>query len=315
MKKKALITGGLGQDGSYMAELLLSKGYDVCCLVRHYSSPPPENGIDYPRCDLLNKKQLSDLIIAIQPDEIYNFAGVSNVFNAWDQLDYLFALNVGVPQHILETIKTHLPQTKFFQASSCLIFGRDGSGLQNETTPANPIHPYGASKQYIDSLVKEFRTVFGLFACSGILFSHESERRGADFFSKKVISTVARIKSGSNEKLKVGNLGAYRDYSYAPDVVEAAFMMLQNKKPVDYVIGSGRLITMEKFVEKAFEQAGLKYKDHIEFDPTLFRANDTKVLKADIRKITTELGWTPKHSIDQIIEKMGDYELEKLKTA
>lgn len=320
--KRALITGVLGQDGSYMAELLAANGYEVHGVTR--ISPATEKiewiqklipNLKLHRCDILNKKSMSDLIQAIHPSETYNFAGVSDVFTAWANLDYTMAVNAGVPQNILSTIAGFDTKIKFFQASSCLTFGRDGSGLQNETTPANPIHPYGIAKNTADNLVKEYRTVFGLFACSGIFFTHESERRGAEFFSKKVISHVARIKNGIREKLKVGNLAAFRDYGYAPDFVDAAYRMMQQERPTDYVIGTGRLITMEQFVDKCFKQAGLDYKDHIEADPALVRANDTKVLKADIRKITTELGWIPKHNIDQMIEEMGNAELEKLKMA
>ena len=323
MKKKALVIGLLGQDGSYLAELLHKKGYEVFGIVRENQQTGKGSRIEWMLnlisgirifpVDILDKAQLRRIIETICPHEIYNFAGDSNVFNAWSNLDLTLDLNARVPQHILEIILGNIKfsGTKFFQASSCLTFGRDTSGAQNERTPANPIHPYGITKNYSTNMVKEFRHSLGVFAVSGIFFNHESERRGNDFFSKKITSAVAKIKDGSDEKIDVGNLSAQRDFGYAPDFMEAVWLMMQNEKPTDYVIGTGKLISMEEFVKKSFEYVGLDYKKFIRYDETLHRKNDTAVLRADITKIQTELGWTPTHTVDEMIAKMIDYELER----
>lgn len=314
--RRALITGINGQDGFYMAEYLTAKGYEIHGVVRENTGTNwlqemfPE--ATFHHIDLLDKSTLQKIIISVHPTEIYNFAGVSDVFSAWTILQYTIELNAMVPLYILETIRDFDKNIKFFQASSCLIFGRDGSGLQNEKTPDNPIHPYGISKLMADNFVREFRHVFGLYACSGIFFTHESPRRGERFFSKKVISAVARIKNGSTEKLMVGNLDALRDFGFSPDFMEAAYLIMQQTKAEDYVIGTGNLISMHVFVEKCFTKAGLNYKDHVVVDPELYRANDTKVLKADITKIKRTLGWYPKHNVDEMISIMLDAEIKRL---
>lgn len=325
MSKRALILGILGQDGSYLAELLYKKGYEVYGIVRENQQWGKGSraewlqnlipNVQIHRSNITDKTKLRSLIETILPDEIYNFAGDSNVFNAWSNLDLTLELNAKVPQDILEIIlgNKYMSGAKFFQASSCLTFGRDESGAQNERTPANPIHPYGITKLYADNMVKEFRKTFGVFACSGIFFNHESERRGENFFSKKITSAVARIKNGSDEKINIGNLSAQRDYGYAPDFMEAVWLMMQNETPTDYVIGTGKLISMERFMQICFEYIDVNWKRHIQYDETLDRKTDTKILRADTTKIQTELGWKPTHTVDDMIKKMIDYELEKTK--
>lgn len=285
--KKALIIGINGQDGSFMKELLQNNNYTVYGCTR---TDDPVYLINY-----------------LRPDEVYNFASVSNVFDPYNNIDAIFELNARFPQRILECILKIDKSIKFFQASSCLIFGRNEDGVQDEQTPVNPIHPYGIAKLYADNMVKEFRRVNNIFACSGIFFSHESERRGADFFTKKITTAAVNIKSGKQQKIKVGNLTAVRDYGYAKDYVKAAYLMMQNKIPTDYVIGTGNLISISEFTEKCFKYVGLNYLDHIEIDKSICRNNDNNTLRANISKIQRELGWKPETTIDEIIKIMIDY--------
>ena len=320
MKKRALTFGCLGMDGSLMCELLADKGYEVYGVARINADKDKLRWIEQLvpnikiyRIDVQNKSEINNIIRFVCPTEIYNFLGVSNTFQAWDDLDYMMEINARVPQRIMETILYNDKSIKFFQASSCLTFGRDESGFQNENTPANPTFPYGAAKLYAQNMVKLFREDKGLFACSGILFPHEHMRRGEHLFTKKITSAVARIKNDSDEKIKVGDLTQLRDWSWAPDVVEACWMMLQADKADDYVVGSGITITTEEFVKKCFEYVGLNYKDHIEYDEALHRKNDFKIMKANTAKIEKELDWSSKHSVDDIIRIMISYELEFIK--
>ena len=315
--RRALITGILGQDGSFLAELLSKKGYQVFGIVKGSSTIERAEWLKslipdvtlYTR-DKLGKSFLEYTIDTVRPHEIYNLAGYSNVLNPWDDLDEIFNLNAKLPQDILECIVKVDKSIKFIQASSCLVFGKDDSGFQNEKTPSSPIHPYGVSKLYADNIIKAFRETFGLFACSAIFFSHESERRPDIFLSRKITSTVARIKNGSEEKIKIGNTLSFRDYGYAPDFMEAMYLMAQNKTPENYVIGTGRVIAISDFVKKCFDYVGMESEKYIEVDDNLKRKNDTNVLRADITKIKHELGWYPKHSIDDIISKMIDHDLK-----
>ncbi len=309
--KRALITGILGQDGSYMGELLAANGYEIHGIVKDGTEKSRINwikeilpNINIWEIDILSKIKLDYVVQTTLPNEIYNFAGISNVFNAWDNLDKIFAVNAQVPQHILDIILKFDRSIKFFQASSCLIFGRDKSGFQNESTPNNPIYPYGIAKLYADNMVKEFRKTFKIFACSGIFFPHESERRGEEFLTKKITTTVSNIKAGKQKMLKVGNMESYRDWGYAPDYMDAAYRIMQETEPKDYVIGTGILTDTITFIEKCFNYAGLRFSDYIEIDQRLYREDDTGILKADISKIKSNIGWQPTTNIDEIIKKM-----------
>lgn len=288
---KALITGIQGQDGFYMDKLLKSKGYETI-------------GIKRETVNLLDKDALFNLILNTMPDEIYNFAGYSNVFNPWRDIDNIFNINGKMPQYFLEAILRANKPIKFFQASSCLIFGRNTDCIQNENTPINPIHPYGIAKAYADNMIKEFRKVHNLFACSGIFYPHESPHRGDDFFTKKITNAIKEIKSGKSDTLKIGNLNFFRDYGYAPDYMEAAYLMMQAKEPKDYVIGTGNLISGHDFVIECFKAVGLDGTKYLQQDKTFYRENDTEILKADISKIKNDLGWLPTHSIQNIIKIM-----------
>lgn len=281
--KKAIILGGYGQDGSFMHELLVKKGYNVFII-----------GNDRPY-------DIHFHITLVQPDEIYNFAGVSNVINPYKSLNEVFEINAKLPQQILEAIYKVNKNIKYFQASSALIFGKDKSGYQNEETSYNPIYPYGAAKLYATNITKMFRDDLGLFACSGIFFPHESERRGEHFFTKKITHAAA-----TKTKVVVGSLKAKRDFGYAPDYVEAAYLMLQNNIPTDYCIGTGELTSIEDFAKKSFDYVGLNYKDYVKVDESKTRINEAEILCANISKIKDEIGWKPTKNIDEIIHKMID---------
>lgn len=287
--KKALVFGVNGQDGSFMHDLLLEKGYEVY----GYSS--------WDKVE--SKEKMIAAIEKLRSQEIYNFAGISNVINPYENLDELFQTNVLLPQWILEAIVKVDKSIKFFQASSCLIFGRDKSGHQNENTPANPMYPYGVAKLYAQNMVKEFRETFNLFACSGIFFNHESQKRKEHFFSRKICKAAA-----TKTKVKVGDLRPYRDFGYAKDYMEAAYLMIQAKEPKDYVIGTGKLISMREFAKKAFEYVGLDYRDYVIEEESLKRKNDTNILCADASRILLDLGWRAQTPIDELIKIMVDHD-------
>lgn len=285
VNKKAIVIGAYGQTGSFMYELLNNKWYYIYSIERY------------------NINQLDEIIKQVQPSEIYNFSGVSTVQNPFENLDEIFNTNAGIPQRILEAIVKYDKNIKFFQASSALIFGRDNSRYQSETTPFNPIYPYGCAKLYAHNMVTEFRKAYGIFACCGIFFPHESERRKEHFFSRKITKAAA-----TKTKITVGSLSGYRDYGYAPDYVEAAYLMLQHHIPTDYCIGTGKLISLREFAKKAFDYVGLNYRDYVKIDESQTRTNDAEILCANITKIKEELGWQPKTTMDEIIKKMVDYD-------
>lgn len=287
--KKALIIGHLGQDGSYMKELLELKGYVVYGCSRH------DNAFD--------------MIKNIVPNEVYNFASSSNVFNPWKDLDSIFELDGRFPQKLLECILETDKSIKYFQASSCLVFGRNGEKIQNENSSRVPIHPYGISKLYADNMVNEFRSVHNIFACSGIFFNHESPRRGRNFFTKKMCSAAVR-----KVKISVGNLDAERDMGYAPDFMEAVYLMMQNKTPVDYIIGTGTRIDMRSLAHLFFKECGLHFPDYLIEEESQKRPNDANFLTADISRINKELGWLPKHTIFDVVKIMINHE-KKIKNA
>lgn len=281
--KKAIVFGCNGQDGYFACQMLSKKDYDVCGVSKH-----------------LTKKEIHKLIHSSNPNEIYNFAGYSNTFDPYADLDKMIESNLILPKNILESIN---PDIKFFHASSCLVFGKTQSILQNELTPTNPIHPYGVIKLAAQNLVKMFREDKGLFACSGIFFPHESHRRGEGFFTKKIIDAVVRIKKGSEEKIKIGAFDQIRDWGWASEYVDASYLMLQHHTPIDFVIGSGNVSSLNSFISEAFKQVGLNWLEHTEVDNSITRKNDFS-LRSDISKIKIELGWSPKYNVSEIIKKM-----------
>ena len=302
----------------FLAEKLNLIGYEIYGIIRKESSIEkiqwiksliPDIKISFE--NLTNKDDVLSLISRVNPDEIYNFAGYTNIFNPWENLDLVYQLNCKIPQNILESIVLVNNKIKFFQASSCLVFGRTYLNSQNEDTPSSPIHPYGITKLYADNLVKEFRIKYKIFACSGIFFNHESERRGENFLTKKVTMSISNIVNLKQKKLTVGDIDVYKDMGCAYEFMDAVFLMMQKETPEDYVIGTGTLSYMSDFVKECFITANLNMDDCIELDKSLFREKNNNILVADIKKIKKDLNWSPKLSIIDIAKKMMNYELNK----
>jgi len=320
IKKTALVLGVLGQMGSFLAELLYSKGYEVHGVVRKNTSPERIEwikslvpNIAIYKIDIAKTLELSMIINNLRPECIYNFIGVTNTFQPWADIDSVLDLNAKFPQRILETIVTTDKNIRYFQASSCLVFGKDKTGFQNEATPRSPLWAYGASKNYADNIVMAFRDSFGLFACSGILFPTESSRRGEGFFTRKVAKAVAEIKMGvKKDKLKLGDISHMRDWMACEDAVDAIYRMMTAEKPEDYVIGSGVLTSTEFFVREAFAYQQLDYMEHIEQVPEFTRKKDMWSLCANNKKIKLELKWQPKVTVLELIKQMVEFEMIKI---
>jgi GDPmannose 4,6-dehydratase len=318
MTKRALITGISGQDGSYLTELLLDRGYEVHGLVRGSRDQPFErlrdvqDRIELHAADLLDEHSLFEVIRSSEPDEIYNLAAMSSVSQSW-RLAVATAeyTAVGVTR-LLEAIKEIRPEARFYQASSSEMFGRARETPQSESTPFNPRSPYGAAKAYGHFITVNYRESYGLYACSGILFNHESPRRGADFVTRRISSGVASIKLGLSDELTLGNLDVRRDWGYAKEYVEAMWMMLQPDSADDFVIGTGVAHSVREFVEAAFACVDLKADDHVRIDPQLIRPADIEEVVADPSKARRELDWEPTVSFEELVEMMVKADLEWL---
>jgi GDPmannose 4,6-dehydratase len=315
---RALITGITGQDGSYLAELLLEKGYDVWGMVRRSSTESYER-IDHLRhrlrfvqADLLDQPSLTSALVESEPDEVYNLAAQSFVPTSWTQpvLTAEFTA-VGVTR-MLEAIRQVDPGIRFYQASSSEMFGKVRETPQNELTPFYPRSPYGVAKAYGHYLTVNYRESYGLYACSGILFNHESPRRGLEFVTRKVSDGVARIKLGLAGELALGNLDARRDWGFAGDYVDAMWRMLQREEPDDYVIATGVPHTVEHLVDVAFEHAGLDREAYVRTDPAFLRPAEVDLLVGDATKARTELGWTPTVDFEALVRMMVDADLRRL---
>ncbi|MBI2032594.1 MAG: GDP-mannose 4,6-dehydratase [Candidatus Levybacteria bacterium] len=318
---KALITGITGQDGPYLAELLLSKGYEVYGLVRRLSTPNLENishisdRIKLISGDLLDQGSITDAIRESEPDEVYNLAAQSFVKASWEQpvLTGEFT-GLGVTR-VLEAIRHINPKIKFYQASSSEMFGKVTETPQKETTRFYPRSPYGVAKVYGHYITVNYRESYDIFACSGILFNHESPRRGIEFVTRKISNGVARIKLGKQDKLELGSLEPKRDWGFAGDYVEAMWLMLQQGKPDDYVIATGENHSVQEFVEIAFEVIGIKnWKDYVVSNVNSYmRPAEVDYLIGDATKAKEVLGWEPKTSFRKLVEMMvkGDLEREK----
>jgi len=317
--KTALITGITGQDGSYLADLLLSKGYKVFGVVRRSSTETSERiahlkgKIELLQADLLDQLSLISALKTAQPDEIYNLAAQSFVPTSWVQpvLTAEFTA-VGVTR-MLEALRTVNLGAKFYQASSSEMFGKVRQTPQNELTPFYPRSPYGVAKVYGHFITVNYRESYNIFACSGILFNHESPRRGLEFLTRKITDGVARIKMGLADELKLGNLDAHRDWGYAPDYVEAMWLMMQQDKPDDYVIGTGVAHSVRDFAKLAFGHVGLDYEDHVTTDKMFLRPAEVEHLVADTSKARRVLGWAPKTSFEGLVKVMVDADLKRLK--
>jgi GDPmannose 4,6-dehydratase len=317
--KSALITGITGQDGPYLAELLLSKGYRVSGTVRRLSTPNMENikdiadKIELFSADLLDQSSLTDAIRKSEPDEIYNLAAQSFVKASWDQPVLTGEFTALGVTRVLEAIRTVNPQIKFYQASSSEMFGKVTETPQKETTRFHPRSPYGVAKVYGHYITVNYRESYNMFACSGILFNHESPRRGIEFVTRKITNGVARIKLGKQDKLELGSLEPKRDWGYSGDYVEAMWLMLQQGKPDDYVIATGENHSVKEFVEEAFKVAGIEdwQKYVVANESKYMRPAEVDYLIGDASKANKVLGWKPKTSFKELVKIMVEADLER----
>jgi GDPmannose 4,6-dehydratase len=315
MSRRALITGITGQDGSYLAEFLLEKGYQVYGLIRRSSTLNFErishlqDDIVLLPGDLLDPSSLLSALRVARPDEVYNLAAQSFVPTSWNQpvLTGDFTA-IGVTR-VLEAIRVCDPAIRFYQASSSEMFGLVEESPQTEMTRFYPRSPYGVAKLYGHWITVNYRESYDLFACSGILFNHESPRRGLEFVTRKVTYGAARIKAGLQRKLMMGNLDAERDWGFAGDYVRAMWLMLQQERPDDYIIATGQTHTVRELLDIAFRHVGLEYRDYVEIDPALLRPAEVHHLKGDCSKAQTRFGWHPEVSFQQLIEMMVDSDL------
>jgi GDPmannose 4,6-dehydratase len=315
---RALVTGITGQDGSYLAELLLEKGYDVVGMVRRSSTETFER-IDHIRdrirlvqADLLDQLSIITIIEEYRPQEVYNLAAQSFVPASWTQPVLTAEFDAVGVTRVLEAIRLVDKSIKFYQASSSEMFGKVQEVPQKETTPFYPRSPYGVAKVYGHFITVNYRESYGLHANSGILFNHESPRRGLEFVTRKVTDAAARIKLGQTDKVKLGNLQAQRDWGYAGDYVRAMWMMLQQPEPGDFVISTGETHSVEKLAKVAFECVDLDYRDYIEVDPALVRPAEVDMLVGDSSLARKKLGWEPRVSFEELIDMMVKADLERL---
>lgn len=317
-QKVALITGITGQDGSYLAEFLLSKGYRVCGMVRRASVENFErihhirNKIELFQGDLLDQYSLISVIKEVRPTEVYNLAAQSFVPTSWNQPVLTSEFTALGVTRMLESIRLVDPSIRFYQASSSEMYGRVREVPQGELTPFYPRSPYGVAKVYGHYITVNYRESYNLFAVSGILFNHESPRRGLEFVTRKVTDGVARIKLGLAHELRLGNLEARRDWGFAGDYVEAMWLMLQQNEPDDYVIATGETHTVQRLVEVAFSHAGLDWQKYVKQDPKFLRPAEVDLLIGDPSKAQKKLGWKPKVSFEQMIQMMVDADVERL---
>src|ERR1017187_880331 len=323
--KKALITGITGQDGSYLAELLLSKGYEVHGLIRRASSFNTERlepiykdphrtdtRLFLHHGDLANSVAVFTLIAKIEPDEIYNLGAQSHVRVSFDIPEYTGDVTGVGTARILEAMRHAAPKARFYQASSSEMFGLVRETPQRETTPFYPRSPYGAAKVYSHWMTVNYRESYGIHASNGILFNHESPRRGETFVSRKITRAAARIKAGLQEKLYLGNLDAKRDWGYAPEYVEAMWLMLQQEKPDDYVIATGETHSIREFLDLSFGHAGLEWQKYVEIDPHYYRPTEVDLLIGDAAKAKKKLGWAPKTKFPELVRIMTEADIALL---
>jgi GDPmannose 4,6-dehydratase len=316
--KTAVITGVTGQDGSYLAELLLAKGYEVIGVVRRTSHDSYErighllDRVHVVAADLLDQHSLTSVIRDAKPDEVYNLAAQSFVPTSWNQPVLTGEFTALGVTRLLEAIRLAHPSARFYQASSSEMFGKAAEAPQRETTPFYPRSPYGVAKVYGHWITVNYRESYGLFAVSGILFNHESPRRGLEFVTRKVSDAVARIKLGKAQELRLGNLDAGRDWGFAGDYVDAMWRMLQQPEPKDFVVGTGKTHTVRDLCAAAFGHVGLDWQKYVKVDQRFVRPAEVDVLLADATRARRELGWEPKVSFAQLVKMMVDADLERL---
>lgn len=323
MTKKALITGVTGQDGAYLSQLLLSKGYEIYGLVRRSSTAEVNDvrlkwlgiadHVNMVDGNLLDLSGLVRIIRDIQPDEVYNLAAQSFVKSSWQQpilTGQVTALGV---TNILEALRLECPEARFYQASSSEMYGRIQEDMQSETTPFYPRSPYAVAKLYGHWITVNYRESFGIHASSGILFNHESPLRGIEFVTRKVTDAVARIKLGLSKEIRLGNIDAKRDWGHSRDYVEAMWLMLQQENPDDYVVATGRTVTVRDMCRIAFEHVGLLMDHHLVIDEKLFRPAEVDVLLGNPAKAKEKLGWEARTTLEEMIVEMVDADIERLK--
>jgi len=319
--RRALITGITGQDGSYLAELLIEKGYEVCGMVRRASVEKFEriehlrNRVELRQADLLDQLSLIELVKDFRPTEIYNLAAQSFVPTSWSQPMLTAEFDAVGVTRVLEAVRLVDPTIRFYQASSSEMFGKVREVPQRETTPFHPRSPYGVAKVYGHYITVNYRESYGIFACSGILFNHESPRRGLEFVTRKVSHGVARIKLGLERELRLGNLEAKRDWGFAGDYVEAMWLMLQQPEPDDYVVATGENHTVRELAEVAFSHVGLDWQQFVKVDPAFLRPAEVDTLIGDPSKARARLGWKPRVSFQDLVRMMVDADLARLKGA
>ncbi|HTL89360.1 MAG TPA: GDP-mannose 4,6-dehydratase [Leptolyngbya sp.] len=319
--KKALITGLTGQDGSYLAELLLEQGYHVFGLVRRSSSGNVDRirhlsgTVEILSGDLLDQCSLMDVISYAQPDEIYNLASQSYVPLSWTQPALTAEYTALGVSRLLESIRRCKSDARFYQASSSEVFGQPDESPQTERTAFRPRNPYGAAKAYAQWMTINYRQQYGLYGCCGITYTHESPRRGTEFVFRKITNGAALIKMGLSKELKLGNLDAKRDWCYAKDAVRAMWMMLQQEQPDDYIIASGETHSVRDLVQTAFDCVGLDWKQYVSVDPNFYRPDEEVQLVGSIDKIRRQLNWEPQYSFKQLVELMVDQDLKQLSEA
>ncbi len=324
MSKRAFVTGVTGQDGSYLVDLLISKGYEVHGLVRQSTQFTPDRWghlkgamlskkLEVHHGDLMDASGMRATLEAIQPDEVYNLAAQSHVGLSFEQPINTSEVTALGALNILDAIKRSKLNCKFYQASSSEMFGRVRSTPQDEQTPFYPRSPYGCAKVYAHYITQNYRESYGIFACSGILFNHESERRGENFVTRKITRAVGRIKAGLQKELKMGNTSALRDWGYAPEYVEAMWLMLQQDVPSDYVIGTGTQHSVQEFIDEAFAIAELNKDEYIQFDQKFMRPSEVDTLIGDATKAKEILGWVPRIDFKSLVRKMVEHDISLAK--
>lgn len=320
MKKTAIITGILGQDGPYLAKLLLEKGYDVYGVIRRYSKPNYENlkylniydKINLVIGDIVDEASINHIIKTLQPDEFYNLAAQSFVGASWDISKATTEINAVGALNILNAIKNNSPKTKYYQASTSEMFGNSTLEMLDETTPFRPQSPYAVSKLYAHWITINYRESYSLYAVSGILFNHESPIRGSEFVTRKISEGVSKIKLGSSDKIFLGNIDSVRDWGFAGDYVEAMWLMLQQPIPNDYVIATGESHSIKEFLDIAFERIGIAdWSEYVVIDSAYKRPVDVKVLRGNSAKAKEVLGWHPKTNFKDLVCMMVDADIER----
>lgn len=321
--KRALITGITGQDGSYLAEYLLSLGYDVYGMVRRHSVPENQSSrlvnindqITRIYGDLTDEWSIAKIVKEVKPDEVYNLAAMSHVRISFDMPAFTIKTNSLGVLNMLETVRQECPETKFYQASSSEMFGNsiDSDGVQRLTTPMVPVSPYGCSKVMGYNLTRHYRDAYNMFACNGILFNHESPRRGTNFVTNKVVKTAVEIKKGLANRLELGNLDSCRDWGHSADYVRAMHMIMQNDCAHDWIVATGETRSVRELCKYTFDVLGMNYQDYVVQNEKFMRPEELKYLKGDSSDIRKKLGWQPKYSFETMINEMIDHWMNEIK--